>query len=169
MKKLKIVVMIFLLALTLGCDRLQEARKANNTQRVVSKLDRSRTPQQVLNDTNRIQFTIPFVVAAMPSGGTGVQENVTVEFFKLNRYVSDNELAKAYEKRGLTPDPYAQAAVNEADPAFADEHPNGTCWRGPDGKWHFATFHRLDDGRHVSVRRSGDGWSDRWWFGGVRK
>ena len=145
------------------------AEASNTIVCIVSKLDRNRTPQQVLDATGRRQYTDDSVVATMPSGGKGVEENVTVEFFKLGKYVSDDELAKAYEERGLTPDPYAQAAVNEADSAFADEHPNGTHWKDADGKWCFATFRRRDGERYVSVNRRGHGWDGHWWFGGVRK
>jgi hypothetical protein len=132
-------------------------------------VDRTRTPQQVLDATGRWQFTNSDVVATMPSGGTGVLENVTVEFF--GECVSNNdELAKTYEERGLVPDPYAQAAVNEADPAFADDHPNGTHWKDKDGNWCFITFDYDDDDRGVSVNRSsGQGGLDGWWFGGVKK
>ncbi len=135
----------------------------------VNRVDRTRNPQQVLDATGRIQYTDKIVVATMPSGGQGVQENVTVEFFNLGKNVSDDELAKAYEERGLVPDPYAQAAVNEADPAFADEHPNGTHWKDADGKWCYAAFDRSVSERFVFVHRSGSDWAVVWCFGGVRK
>ena len=136
---------------------------------IVPRLDRTRTPQQVLDATKRRQYTDSDVVTTMPSGGTGISENVTVEFFKLGKNVSDNKLAKAYEKHGLVPDPYAQAAVNEADPVFSDEHPNGTHWKDKDGNWCFATFDRSDGERNVGVSRFDVGWGGGWWFGGVRK
>lgn len=137
--------------------------------RIVPKLDRCRTPQQVLDITSRVQYTNKSVVVTIPPGGTDVEENVRVDFFKLNRFVSDDELAREYEERGLTPDPYAQAAVNEADPAFADKHPNGTHWKDAEGKWCSMTFFRLGDGLGVDVHRYYDTWFDYWWFGGVRR
>jgi hypothetical protein len=144
--------------------------RANTIVRVVPKLDRTRKPQEVLDATGRAQYTDKDVVATMPSNGTGVEENVTVEFFKLSRYVSDDELQRELDERGLTSDPYAQAAVNEADPAFADEHPNGTHWKNAAGKWCFASFNRYyGDERGVHVYRYGIGWRDDWWFAGVRK
>jgi len=136
----------------------------------VNRVDRTRNPQQVLDATGRRQYTNSAVVAAMPSGGTGVEENVIMEFFRVGKNANDDEVAKAYEERGLVPDPYAQAAVNEADPAFADEYPNGTHWKDADGNWCYAAFGRLDAERNVNVRRRGvDVWYDDWWFGGVRQ
>lgn len=133
------------------------------------KVDRRRTSKQVLDATTRKQYVTDSVVAKMPGKGDGVDE-VEVHFFKLDRFVSDDDLEKEYELRGLKPaDPYSQAAVNEADPAFADDHPNGTHWKDADGKWCLATFDRWYDGRGVVVVRSGGGWSGYWWFAGLRK
>lgn len=84
------------------------------------KVNRTRSPKEMLDATKRTQYTTNSVVKIIPKGEG---EETTVEFFKLSKYVSDNDLDLEYQKRGLIPDPYAQAAVNEADPAFADEHP----------------------------------------------
>ena len=65
-------------------------------------------------------------------------------------------------------DPYSQAAVNEADPAFADGHPNGTHWKDVNGKWCFVAFGRWGDGRKLGVGRGND-WGGSCWFAGVRK
>jgi hypothetical protein len=93
-----------------------------------------------------------------------------VIFFKIGREVSCSELEKEYELRGLKPaDPYSQAAVNEADPAFADEHPNGTQWKDKDGNYCCAVFDRRGVERCVGVGRYGYVWLDYWWFAGVRK
>ena len=130
-------------------------------------VDISRTPQQALDATGRKQYTDSGVVAAMPKGAGG---EVEVHFFKLDRYISDNDLEGEYASRGLKPaDPCSLAAVNEADPAFADEHPNGTHWKDAKGKWCFAAFDRWDDGRELSVDRYDNDWLDYWWFAGVRK
>ena len=126
-----------------------------------------RTAQQALDATGRKQYTDSGVVAAMPKGAGG---EVEVHFFKLDRYISDNDLEGEYASRGLKPaDPCSLAAVNEADPAFADEHPNGTHWKDAKGKWCFAAFDRWDDGRELSVDRYDNDWLDYWWFAGVRK
>lgn len=130
-------------------------------------VDRARTPQQVLKTTGRKQYINPDVVAAMPRGEGNEAE---VIFFKLDHYVSDDDLEKEYELRGLKPaDPYSLSAINEANPAFADEHPNATHWKGTDNKWCYAAFDRWDDERDVGVCRNDRGWGVRWWFAGLRK
>ncbi|HBV33181.1 TPA: hypothetical protein DIC39_02305 [Patescibacteria group bacterium] len=130
------------------------------------KVVRSRTPKEMIKALGRAEYTDNSVVKAIPKGEG---DEVIVEFFKLGQYVSMNDLAREYAKRGLTPDPYAQAAANEADPTFADKHPNGAQWKDEDGNWCYIAFDRDDDGRCVDVGRSYDDWYDCWWFGGVRK
>jgi hypothetical protein len=111
-------------------------------------------------------------VDAMPKGEGN---EVEVVFFKpdlsnRNGFISDDDLEKEFDLRGLMPaDPISVAAVNEADPAFADEKPHGTHWKDAKGNWCCAAFNRWDDGREVIVDRDGSGWDDRWWFAGVRK
>ncbi len=131
------------------------------------KVNRTRKPQEVLDATGRKQYTNRAVVDGM-SQGEG--DEAEVVFFNLGRYVTDTELEKEYEMRGLVPaDPYSLAAVNEADPAFADEKPNGTHWQDSDGQWCCAAFYRWDGGRYVGVRRNVNDWDDHWWFAGRRK
>ena len=126
-----------------------------------------RAAQQALDATGRKQYTDSDVVAAMPKGAGG---EVEVHFFKLDRYISDNDLEDEYASHGLKPvDPYSLAAVNEADPAFADEYPNSTHWKDAAGKWCFAAFRRWGVGRGLDVGRGDDVWSVSWWFAGVRK
>ncbi|MCR4279148.1 MAG: hypothetical protein NUV78_00175 [Candidatus Zambryskibacteria bacterium] len=139
---------------------------SNMIVRLVS-VNRSRTPQETLDATGRRQYTDRNVVDAMPKGEG---DEATVYFFNLGRYVSDEELEKEYELRGLKPaDPYSLAAVNEEDPSFADTHPNGTHWHDANGKWCFAAFDHWRGERGVFVSRSGRGWHGSWWFAGVRK
>lgn len=131
------------------------------------KVDRSRSAKQAIDATGRKQYLNDAVVAEMPMA-TG--EEVEVFFFKLGRQVSNADLEKEYELRGLTPDPIAQMAVNETDPAFADEHPNGTQWKNSKDQWCFAACHRWGgDGRYVAVNQSGHAWDGHWWFAGTRK
>ncbi len=129
-------------------------------------VDLVRSPAEVLDATGRTQYIDKAVVAAMPWG----QVEEELFFFKFGRYVTDAELDKEYELRGLKPvSPYSLAKVNEDDPAFADTHPNGTHWKDTEGRWCFATFGRCSGGRGVDVRRFDRGWGDGWWFAGVRK
>ncbi len=133
---------------------------------------RNRSQQEALDATNRAQYTDRKVVDAMPKGG---DDEAEVVFFKpdlseRNGFISDDDLEKEFELRGLKPaDPISVAAVNEADPAFADEKPHGTHWKDAKGNWCYATFNRWDVKRLVGVDRYGVDWDDRWWFAGVRK
>lgn len=135
-------------------------------------VNRNRTPKQVLDATGRSKYVIDSIVDAMPHGEG---EEVEVVFFKpdltkRNGYISDADLDKEYELRGLKPDdPYSVSAVNEADPAFADDKPHGTHWKDSSDKWCFAAFFRWRGERGVSVGRSDRDWDDRWWFAGLRK
>lgn len=131
------------------------------------KVDRTRTPQAMLDATGRNKYVTDSVVKTMPKGDG---DEADVHFFKLDRYVSDADLDKEYELRGLIPaDPYSEGAVNEADPAFADDHPNATHWKDDDDQWCYTAFYRWDGGeRCVCVFRRGSGWHNCWWYAGVR-
>lgn len=134
--------------------------------------DRNRTPKAVLDATGRKQYVTNSVVAEMPRS---VGDEVRVVFFKPDRsaynkngWISDENLEKQYELYGLKPvDPFSLAAVNEADPVFADNHPNATHWKNTNGEWCYAAFNRWNDGRRVRVDRLGSGWDDYWWFAGL--
>lgn len=136
------------------------------------KVNRSRSQQEAIEATGRAQYTDRKVVDSMPKGE---DEEVEVVFFKpdlsqCNGFISDDDLEKEFELRGLKlADPISVAAVNEADPAFADEKPHGTHWKDAKGNWCYAMFDRWVDERRVRVRRYDFGWSDYWWFAGVRK
>ncbi|MCF7831524.1 MAG: hypothetical protein K9M36_01395 [Candidatus Pacebacteria bacterium] len=160
----------------LGDDSLGEALLAVIKERVEAvsgmlirkvTVNRKRSGKEALKATGRTLYVTDEVVDAMPKGEG---ETAEVYFFKVGSSLTDEELDQEYEKRGLKPaDPYSQAAVNEADPAFADEHPNGTHWKDQNGKWCFAAFGRFSGGRRVFVYRYVHGWNGRWWFAGVRK
>ncbi len=130
-------------------------------------VSRTRTPMEAIDATGRNKYLTNDAIKTMPRGEG---DEAYVIFFKLGREVSDADLDKEYELRDLKPaDPYTLAAVNEADPAFADEHPNGTHWQDVHGNWCYAAFGRWRDERHVGVYRIDDGWGDHWWFAGLRK
>lgn len=137
-----------------------------------AKVNRTRSPQEVLDATGRKQYTDRKVVDAMPHGEG---DEVEVVLFKPDLrerggYISDNDLEKEFDLLGLKPaDPYSIAAVNEAEPAFADEKPHGTHWKNADGKWCYAAFGHWGGGRLVYVSRGGRDWDDGWWFAGLRK
>jgi hypothetical protein len=136
------------------------------------KVNHSRTPQEALDATGRAQYTNCKVVDNMPRAAA---DEVEVVFFKpdlseRNGYISDDDLEYEYELRGLKPaDPISVAAVNEADPDFADRAPHGTHWKDADNKWNFAAFGHWLGERGVGVNRYNSIWDDGWWFAGVRK
>ncbi|HYC34625.1 MAG TPA: hypothetical protein VEC13_02735 [Candidatus Paceibacterota bacterium] len=141
--------------------------------RRVTVVDRHCAGQAMLDATKRKQYTDKDVVAGMPRGVGN--EEVEVVFFKpdltgRDGYINDEDLEKEFELRGLKPaDPYSVGAVNETDPAFADEHPHATHWKDGNGKWCYATFGLWGGERKAGVRRSGGEWGDDWWFAGLRK
>lgn len=131
------------------------------------KVNRTRARQEALKATGRTLYVDDTVVKTMPKGEG---DDTEVHFFKLGRWISDDGLDGEYAKRGLkAADPYSQSAVNEADPGFADTHPNGTHWKDASGKWCFAAFYRWRDERCVNVDRSDHDWPGDWWFAGLRK
>ena len=124
------------------------------------KVDRTRTPQEVIDATGRTQYVDKNVLATMPQGEG---DEVDVYFVPTKRFVPVEDVPAFLAQYGLVPDPRAQAAVNEADSAFADEHPNGTQW----GDNCYLMFSRWNGKRNVDCRRSGSGWHDYWFLSGV--
>ncbi len=135
--------------------------------RVVT-VNRRRAPQQMLDATGCTQYIDEDSVAVIPRSGTGVEENVVIEFFKLDCRVNDDVLANEYRERGLVPDPYAVAAVNEDDSTFADKYPNGTHYKDANGQWCYLVFSQNGDENEVNVGHCSSDWFGFWWFGGVR-
>jgi len=99
------------------------------------------------------------------------QDTGKLEFFKLDIYISNNDLEKEYKNRGLIP--ASIISLCKYDKTNREELDRmesvGTFWKDADGKWCFATFHRWRDGRDMGVNRHDDGWDDDWWFAGFRK
>jgi hypothetical protein len=78
------------------------------------------------------------VVDAMPKGKGDEAEIVFFkpDLFQRHGFISDDDLDKEYKLRGLKPaDPISVAAVNQDNPAFADDKPNGTHWKDANGNW----------------------------------
>jgi hypothetical protein len=160
---------------TLVNDMIQAVRKRVETAGTVvvrhAKVYRRRGREEALNATGRNQYLNDVVVMTMPKG---MHAEVDVVFFKPDLSesggrISDVSLDKEYERRGLKPaDPYSLAAVNETDPAFADDHPNGSHWKDRSGNWCFVTFDSWLDRRRVFVDYcDGVDWSGTWWFAGI--
>lgn len=138
--------------------------------RVVSGIERTLSPKEVLKNTGRKQYVENDVVETIPRG---MGDTKTIVLFKLDLserdgVISDDNLEKEFRLRKLKPDPYTLAKVNQDDPTFADKYPNATHWRDENGKWCYVVFRQwIDDERIVSVSRNDNWWDDAWWFAGV--
>ena len=132
-----------------------------------AKVDRSRTMKQSIDATGRVQYVNDDVLATMPLG----QGDAEAIFVKLGYNVDCDKLDEELGKLGfeLIIDPQGLAAINEADQAFADEHPNGIQWKDTNGNYCYAVFNRWDDKRRVNVNQYDYYWYDRWWFPCRRK
>ncbi len=134
-------------------------------------VNRGRSQQEALYTTGCAQYVDRKVVDSMPKGEG---DEVEVMFFKpdlsqRNGFISDDDLKREVELRGLKPaDPISVAAVNEADPSFVNKRPHGTYWKDIKGDLCYATFDHTDE-RRVRVKSGDRGWSDYWWFAGLRK
>ncbi len=133
------------------------------------KVNRSRSAEEAIEATDRVQYVFDDEIFKTVPKGEG--EEVEVVFFHLGRSISDNDLEEEYDLRDLKPaDPISLAAVNEADPAFADKKKNATHWKDVDDRWCFVTFNRVGKERLVVVRPGGGtNWDDEVWFAGIRK
>jgi len=130
-------------------------------------VNRARTPQEMLDATKqRAQYTVHRVVDSMPRGE---EEALEVTFVNLGHSVSDDNLDKELEALGFKlTDPYTVGAVNEADPTFVNEHPNGTHWKDINDDWCFIAFYRWQGPHEVSVGPRVGAWNSLWWFPCVR-
>jgi hypothetical protein len=136
------------------------------------KVNRNRTAREAIEATGRKFYGDRVVVDTMPGGkATEVELHIfKLDLSKRGGWISDDDLEKEFDLRGLKPvDPFALAALNEADPAFADEKPNATHWKDVQGDWCYAIFRRWGGERVVSVRRCDGDWDDYSWFASVRK
>lgn len=142
---------------------------ANTVIQVVPRLDRSRTLQQICGDTGYRPNVDSSVLETIPPGGTDIEENVVVVFFRPGRCLNAAELEREYDSRGLVPDPVALIAVNVADPNFARDYPNGTQWGRNGQEASYITFQHWPFEPQMYICRSGNAWGPDWWFAGVRK
>lgn len=120
--------------------------------------------EKLLKDTGYMQYIEKEVAETSP-----ITEG-KIEFFNLEKHITDNELEKEYESRGLIP-----AGLNSLceyvidNPDYSQKY-IGTHWKDVKGKWCYIAFDRWgDDERDVDVDRDDHGWGDDWWFAGVRK
>lgn len=133
------------------------------------KVDRSKDMEQLLLNTERIKDFIDNAFLSMPRCES---EEVDVSFFTLCREVTDDDLEKEYEIRGLKPaDPYSLLSANECFSVLEWRYANGTHWKNKKGEWCFATFNNFSDNSSIiSVGKNKPlKWNSVWWYGGVPK
>lgn len=167
--------------LALGTDNLgmrllapfRELVEMNSNMIVRRVLVPARSFQAALDATGRTQYTTREVVNGVAATTEGVEREVIfvkppATWYK-DGYITCQKVAEFLDTMGLEPDPHGAAAVNEADPAFADQHPNATQWKDGNDRYCYATFYRWNDERRVDVNRGGYDWDDYWFFAGRRK
>jgi hypothetical protein len=137
------------------------------------RVDRDHSQMDVIQNTGRRLYVSEEVVAAMPRGEGEDGETIffRLDLFERGGHITDADLDREYELRDLAPEfPDNLTAVNKADLAFADLHPNATHWRDADGTWCYAAFLRWYDARELFIDRSDKSWPHSyWWFAGRSK
>ena len=120
---------------------------------------------QVLKETGRILYVDEDVAKSAP------QHTGNLEFFTVDRYITEDELEKEYETRKLKPASilslceYDKTNRNDLD----EKGYVGTHWKDAKGEWCCAVFDRRGDERGVYVNRRDYGWYRYYRFAGVRK
>lgn len=136
----------------------------------IVKVYRTRSNREALNATRRHQYLNLSVVDNAPQAK---DKEAEVVLFKLAPHITScscSDLDKEYNLRGLSPaDLQTICALNEQDPSFADEYPNCTQWKNKEGNDCYASFRCVDGKRGAGIDENTFGWSDDWWFVGLRK
>lgn len=113
------------------------------------KVDRTRTRQQAIHATGRVDYINDEVVGEMP---IGEGEEKEVFLIPSNEPRTLDQLEQKFGgKRFALVDPVTLCALNEQDPTLADEYPNATQWRDKNGKVCYALFSIWHGSRGVSV------------------
>lgn len=120
---------------------------------------------QILKDTGRTMYVDEEVAKSAPMY-TG-----TLEFFKLGKYMTCQELADEYEKRGLVPASILSLCQYDKTNRDDLDKKKWVCsqWKDEKGEWCFLSVNRWRGERYVNVNRDDFEWSDIWWGCGVRK
>ena len=138
-------------------------------------VNHSRTPREVIRALRyHRSYAIDSVVDAMPMGKG---DRIKIYLFKPNpsayhkthQWMTDDDLEREYKSQKLNAlDPYSLATLNDNEPSFCENHPNGTHWKGSGGKWYYATFDSWGGGPVVNIRQSDNIWLPSWWFAGYK-
>lgn len=130
-------------------------------------INRTQSLQEALDATKRKkQYADKDILATAPTA-----DGDKLEFFTLDKYVTDDELEKEYASRNLVPaDIYSLVAYDLKNPKKMDKMKYvGTHWKDANGTWYYVAFCLWDGGvRDVGVFRRDRGWNDYWWFSGLK-
>ncbi len=122
--------------------------------RKVSDIDRTLTPEQVLEPIANVIFDNGDLIKTIPNGD-GCE--ATLFFFFLDHWIDCNcndELNLEYANRGLVPcDPYALAKANKDDPMLQRNCPNCTLWKNDSNEWLFIRLYFNSGERRISIHR----------------
>ena len=127
------------------------------------KINRKKTIKKLISELGYTKYINNAVLETLKNEG---DTEVEVEFFKVGKYISLPELIKEYKKRGIVPDIGAVIQYLKENPETLDDK-KWIAVQLEDNSCVF--FDRWSGERGVDVDRSGYGWRDYWWFGGVRK
>lgn len=121
---------------------------------------------QGLKDTGRTLYVDEGIAKSAPQS-----EETDLQFFKLDRYMSDDALEQEYEKHGLRPATILELCMYDKVHQDMLDEKKYICshWKDADGKWCFVALDRWRDERNVYVNRRGHVWNDGWWGCGVHK
>jgi hypothetical protein len=113
-----LLLIVVIMALIAFGSYFQKAHAVQHGEDIVFRVsvNRNHAPQEALNATGRNQYLTGSVVNSMPKGEG---DKVEVHLFELKRFVSDDDLEKEYESRGLiSADPYSILALTKIILAF---------------------------------------------------
>ncbi len=135
--------------------------------KMVKNIDRNRTPEEATKATGRLECLNEEVVREMPMGEGEEKQVFLIPF---NKSLTPDLLEQEVDQLDVElVDPNTQCALNEQDPALADNYPNATQWRDKNGKACCALFGRWDGGREIYVSQRNGKWGVQWFFVCVRK
>ena len=121
---------------------------------------------QLLNSMNVKQNVDAVILSSIL-----VNKTEDLEFFNVEKNISESEIQKEYESRGLVPaNPYALFLYARENPAFAGKCPYGTHWEDQRGRWCHAVFYQWFGKREADVKYSSTGiWGKDFQFVGVKR
>ncbi|MFA6588198.1 MAG: hypothetical protein WCT08_03955 [Patescibacteria group bacterium] len=134
-----------------------------NVRRIL--VDRSRTPQQMIDATGLVKYTDKEVVESMPIGNGEITDVYLFSDWYSGDSLYDEEVDSQYARRGLIAcDPFSLAQVIIDDPSLVERH-IGTHWKDGKDRWCRIEFDQWRRDECVFVNRTTDKWRYCWLAG----